>query len=144
MHLLPILADFVLQTGKGEAKAPQVVAGYLPPKNANDEPEFPYVGLRLLEGEDTTEDGKATVKIYIGTHDEDANGWRDAANVLFRIREHLLTKPVLAERYRLELPLRWKIYEEQVFPQWFAELTTSWIVPRPVEIFEEVDYGSEE
>lgn len=136
-----VVAEFVLSTGKGEEKAPKVVEGYLPLKGQGEDPDFPHVVVRLISGEDDEEQGTVVVKILVGTHKEDPQGWKDAANVIIRIRNSLLIHRTLDHIYRMELPLKWELFDPPPYPEWIGEILTTWIVPRPVEPMEEADYG---
>lgn len=138
-----VTTDFVLSTGKGNDKAPQVLGWGLPTKNSSEEPDYPFVLCRLTTGEDNDNESTVHVKIMIGTHSEDVEGWEDAANVLFRIRDSLLITRTLANKYELNLPLKWELPEEQAYPQWVGWIDSDWIIAQPEQIIEEVDYGYE-
>lgn len=138
-----VLKDFMLETGNVIDRPPQVVEGWLPPKGSSlSEPDdFPYVIVRLCEGEDTEESGTVKVKIIVGTHSEEIRGWEDAGNIIMRIRNALLAARTLYNRYRLELPLTYQLFEDQPYPEWIGLITTIWTVPLPVEqVTEEEDY----
>lgn len=138
--------NYVLETNRPDlTKAPQVVAGYLPAKRPKDQPDavpdLPYVIVRLLRGEDQGNGSTATVKILIGTHSEaEQDGWRDAANIIERIRIELLKHRTVARRFRLELPLTYELPEEQPYPEWVGWLETRWALAQPQE---EVQYEQE-
>lgn len=143
--LQTVVDEFALETGKGsDKKAPQVVEGWLPPKETTDVPDVPYVIVRLTDGEDNADNAQVNVRILVGTYSEDIAGWKDAANVMLRIRERLLTTRTLAKKYRMELPLKWKLFEEPPYPVWIGEIVTVWTVALPVEQVEEVEYGYQE
>lgn len=137
-----VLNEFVLETGKGPDKAPRVVEGWLPPKgsSSSNEPDFPYVIVRLYKGEDNDKRGQVTIKIIVGTYSEEIEGWKDAGNVIMRIRNALLITRILDNRYRLELPLKWQLFEEQPYPEWIGEIITNWIIALPLEQAKEDDY----
>ena len=135
-----IAETYALETGKGSQKTPQVVEGWLPPKESQDVPDIPYIIIRLTEGEDTSETARATVKILIGTYSEDPDGWKDSMNVLLRIRERLLVVRTIGNKFRVELPLKWKLFEEQPYPIWIGEVNTIWTVALPIEQVKEDDY----
>jgi hypothetical protein len=40
---------------------------------------------------------------------------------------------VIAKKYRVEYPCRFEMPEEQPYPQWIGEMTTNWIIARPLE-----------
>lgn len=122
-------------------KPPQIVTGYLPPKDpVRADPDFPFVIVRLAEGTDTQEGATVTVKIIVGTYSEDAqNGWRDVANIIQRIWTELFRKRVLAKKYRVEYPMKFEMPDEQPYPEWVGIMTTVWTVAQPLE--EVADYG---
>lgn len=134
--LTGVVRNYALETGTGAAdRAPQVVAGWLPPKtNDDDDPDFPYVIARLVAGTDTEEQGTVRVRLLVGTHSEDADGWRDALNVVERIRQALMTQRTIDDRYRLQMPLEWEMPDDQPYPQFVAQMTTIWTMYRPVEL----------
>ncbi|HOV79367.1 MAG TPA: hypothetical protein PK728_04615 [Bacillota bacterium] len=139
----PLVKSYVLETNRPNlAKPPQVVTGYLPPKNPNfDAPDFPFVIVRFVEGTDSDDGSTAVVKIIAGTYSEDAReGWRDAANILQRVKTELLKRRVIAKKYRVELPMKIEMPEEQPFPEWIGVMTTTWAVAQPLE---EVIYEQE-
>ena len=138
--------DLQLKTQRGDTRSPQIVAGYLPPKNPKkpelQEEDFPFVIVRLISLEDTSEKGgsaskdyaQAVVRLVIGTYSHDAqDGWRDVANTATRIWIDLFRKRVIAKRYRIEYPYLFEMPEEQPYPQWIGEMTTRWTMPRPLE-----------
>lgn len=139
-----VVADYLLETNKGQAKAPQVVEGWLPPKESTEVPDVPYVILRLLEGEDSAESAQVNIKILVGSYSEDTDGWKDAVNVILRIRERLLINRTLGKKFRLKQPLKWKLFEEQPYPIWIGEITTIWTVALPIEQVEEDVYEYQE
>ena len=140
LFLEDIAETYVLETGKGPSKAPQVVEGWLPPKESQDTPDIPYIIIRLTEGEDTNDIARTTIKILVGTYSEDNDGWKDSINILLRIRERLLTVRTIGNKFRVELPLKWKLFEEQPYPIWIGELATIWTVALPIEQVKEDDY----
>ncbi|NPV30656.1 MAG: hypothetical protein HPY58_13620 [Firmicutes bacterium] len=140
-----VVKNYWLETKKPDLnKPPQVVTGYLPPPEASrEEPNFPFVIIRLLEGTDDQEGSTVTVKIIVGTYSEDSqNGWRDVANIIQRIRTELLRRRVIAKKYRVEYPIKFEIVEEHPYPEWIGVMTTVWAIAQP--IVEEVFYGEGE
>ncbi|HQA07578.1 MAG TPA: hypothetical protein PLM20_07575 [Syntrophomonadaceae bacterium] len=139
-----VVADYKLETNRGQAKAPQVVEGWLPPKESTDVPDVPYVMPRLIEGEDNADESQVNIKILVGTYSEDIDGWKDAVNVILRIRQCLLINRTLGKKFRMELPLKWKLFEEQPYPIWIGEIITIWTVALPIEQVEEDVYEYQE
>jgi hypothetical protein len=123
-----------LATKKNEERAPQIIAGYLPPKKSEPDPDFPFVIVRLEGFEDNLESAIASIAMEIGTYSKDAqDGWRDVVNIATRIWSELFIKRVVADRYRVEYPCKFILPEEQPFPQWVGMLSTVWTIAHPVE-----------
>ncbi len=140
-----VIRNYWLETKKPDLnKPPQVVTGYLPPKDpTRAEPDFPFLIIRLVEGTDAQEGATVTVKIIVGTYSEDAqNGWRDVANIVQRIWVELFRRRVIGGRFRVEYPMKFELPEEQPYPEWIGVMTTVWTVAQP--IVEEVFYGEGE
>lgn len=141
-RLTVILKDLLLETEKQEepARPPTVINGYLPPKRSKPGSEFPFVIVRPSKGI-TGDDGytRCTVKILIGCFSEEFDGYEYAMQVLARIRAGLMQNKRLAERFTLETPFSWELYDEQPYPQWELELMTEWILPTPQETAYEGD-----
>lgn len=129
-----VVKNYQLDTNRlGDVKPPQVVTGYLPPKHAGPEPDFPFVIVRLIDGIDEEDGATVTVKIIAGTYSEDAQqGWRDVANILQHIWQELFKRRVIANRFRVEYPMKFEFPEEQPYPQWIGIMTTIWTVAHPV------------
>lgn len=130
-----VVKNYVLETKRPElTKPPQVLTGYLPPKNSTPDPDFPFVIVRLVNVTDTQDGATVTVNIIVGTYSEDAqNGWRDVANISQRIWTELFKKRVLAKKYRVEYPMKFEMPDEQPFPEWVGIMTTTWTVAQPLE-----------
>jgi len=123
-----------LATKKDEDRAPQIIAGYLPPKKSVPDPDFPFVIVRLESFEDKLDGATANVSMIVGTYSEDAqDGWRDVANIATRIWSELFRKRVVADKYRIEYPCKFTLMDEQPFPQWVGMLSTMWTIAHPIE-----------
>lgn len=136
-----IVDNYMLETNQQGKKPPQVIIGFLPPKNLSNIPDFPCIILRLVEGKDDEESATVTVKIIIGTYCEDTKeGWREPLNLIQRIWYELYKRRIIAKRYRVEYPMKFEIPEEQPYPYWIGVMTTVWTVAHPV-LEEEFLYG---
>lgn len=141
----PVVTDFVLDSNiEGIKKAPAVISGYLSEKKTREQqqqqamPDFPYVIVRYLEDNDTDESNMAQVRIICGTYSKDEqNGWRDAMNVAFRIKQALLAAGKFGNAFHVEKPIKTELPEEQPFPEWIALLTLSVSVPQTQQ---EIDF----
>ena len=101
---------------------------------------FPCVIVKLDEATDKEEGSldqtRIKVVFLIGTYDEspDCQGYRDVLNIIETIRQELLSMPgrVLAKRYRLEMPLKNYLFDEQAWPVYFGVVESSWETGRPL------------
>jgi hypothetical protein len=118
---------------EGVKTAPRVVAGYLPekkPTQKQDPPDIPYVIVRFLEANETNQNATATVKVIVGTYSKDTqDGWRDTLNVLTRIKQELLARPVFGGSFLVDRPIKTELPEEHPYPEWWGSLTLNVIVP---------------
>ncbi|MDR1875783.1 MAG: hypothetical protein LBQ90_12325, partial [Synergistaceae bacterium] len=102
------------------------------------EANFPCLIVKVDEGTDKEENApdatRIGVRILIGTYDDapDYQGYRDVLNIMERIRLELLTTRYLARKYRLEMPFKWYLFEDQPWPVFFGCLETVWETGRPV------------
>ena len=160
-RLTELFANYELQAKSGLLQTVKVFAQYLPqPKSAevNDdddtesitEPQgysaddieslFPCVVVKLddmTDKEEGTLDAvRINARILVGIYDESLNcqGYRDVLNIIEVIRQDLLTMParVLAKKYRLEMPLKSYLFDEQAFPVYFGQIESVWETGRPL------------
>lgn len=128
-----IVAGYWLESGRQGGPALQritVLKQLVPPKKQENS-EVPFVLVYIHEGEDARDESTITLPILVGTYSEDEDGWRDAMNVAFAIRQALLAQPLLAEKYQLLLPLKYKALEQltadaRTYPVSYLQLLTSW------------------
>ncbi|MDT3416169.1 hypothetical protein QO009_002037 [Brevibacillus aydinogluensis] len=135
-RLKSIVSNFELPSNvEGVKKAPQVLAGYLPEKRQNqDQPDLPYVIARFLGDNETDEQATATVKIIVGTYSKDQkDGWRDTLNVLTRIKQELLARPVFGGSFLVARPIKTELPEEHPYPEWWGTITLDVIIPQMEE-----------
>ena len=160
-RLTELFANYELQAKSGLLQTVKVFAQYLPqPKSAevNDdddtesitEPQgysaddieslFPCVVVKLDDMTDKEEGSldavRINARILVGIYDEspDCQGYRDVLNIIEVIRQDLLTMParVLAKKYRLEMPLKSYLLDEQAFPIYFGQIESVWETGRPL------------
>ncbi|GHV45261.1 hypothetical protein FACS1894204_03920 [Synergistales bacterium] len=157
-RLSEIFSDYALVTKSGAEKNVKVFSQYLPqPKGPTVKPRgeavlesepvygpedfdenFPCIVVKFDDGTDKEENApdatQINVRLLVGVYDEapDCQGYRDAMNIIETIRQELLTTRVLERKYRLEMPLKWYLFEDQPWPVFFAQLETVWETGRPV------------
>lgn len=124
-------------------RAPQVIDGYLPPKNPKDPQsieDFPFVIVRYLNDEGQVENSTAQVKIICGIYSEDdQRGWRDFLNLSNTIKTHLMSKSFLGKCFEVQLPIKREFPEEQGVPEWIGWLTLTIAIPNIQAVNKEVE-----
>jgi len=129
-----------LPTQKGEYTAPKIARGYLPAKNPkSDQEDIPCVIVRLLGDETTDEDTTAQVKIIcIAYSEDDEQGWRELLTIMDPIKTYLLEHRNIGGCYRIGLPMKRDIPEEQGPPEWYGTFTLNIEIPTVQEVNEDV------
>lgn len=118
-------------------RVPKVILGNLPRKEAETN-DVPYIVLKFLTGKDLQEAGaqteaKAKIRILAVTYSEDrSKGYIDALNVITKIRFDLLMKRVVGKCFKLDLPVEYIVYEEDISPYTIAEMVCNFDIP-PIE-----------
>ena len=124
--------------------AVQVIPGFLdddsPKAGKPDSIPVPFVIVRLLSAEDGSQQSTAIVKIIATTYSRHGQGWRDALEVLERIRQTLLTNRTVAKKFRLEFPVKIEVPEERPWPYSVAWMTTAWTIAQPIM---KIDYDKD-
>ncbi|AJQ29025.1 hypothetical protein JBW_03688 [Pelosinus fermentans JBW45] len=140
-YLQELLKDYVLEVQCGKQQTPKVLPGYLRPGENFGGVAAPFVLVGAVKGRDTSERASVQVNIWIGIYSQDpAVLWRGPLNLLEHIRQALFKKRIIANKFSIELPMRWEISREYTFPKCLAVMTTNWTVARPIE---EVSYGQD-
>lgn len=140
---------------------PRVFIGALPPKRKikgeEQNEDFPFIVVRGRDGKDSDDDSLVTVEIIVGIYcDQDADdqatsgaGDNDIINMVDRCRGLLLRTRIVAGRWELQLPMTWKLGDEdlrQPHPYYLAMISASFKSPettRQLTISEEADiYGT--
>lgn len=113
---------------KQKTGIPKIVDGFLPPKRSDSAEDFPCVVVRFQSSDTVREMTTAKVLIACCVYSKLPNGYVNAVNLASRIRNLLLNLPdsVLAQRYILEPPVAMKLFEDQGWPYWQVDLTTTW------------------
>lgn len=142
-HVARAVADLRMTHPHGDPRAPAVVHGYLPPKKRGvDDEDAPFIIVRPVEGSDTDDGSTVSVAIIFSAYAEDERGVDEVLVALQRVRIALLEERVIEKRFRLRLPLDWRVYEDQPAPYWMAAIVTRWDYPATLEKLEVGPYGS--
>ncbi|MDR1978560.1 MAG: hypothetical protein LBQ42_07485 [Synergistaceae bacterium] len=167
-RLREIFSDYALPAKSGAVKNIKVFCQYLPqPKGPtikprgepeDEEPEgaygpedfeenFPCAVVKFDEAtdkeENTSDATRIHIRVLVGVYDEnpDCQGYRDVMNILETIRQELLTTRYLERKYKLEMPFKWYLFEEQPWPVFFGQIETVWETGRPLMPGTENIYG---
>lgn len=132
-YLEQAVADFRLPVKNGEPRAPRIYNGYLPPKRSGQGDDFPFVLVRPDAGETDGEETEVTISIVVGCYTEEFDGHEICLNIMQRIRHALFTleNGILANKYVLHTPFKWRNYEDQPYPLWQLDIETKWVFNSP-------------
>ena len=156
--LKEIFADYQLPAKSGLLQNVRVFAQYMPQPEAVEvntddeattplgysatdiESNFPCVIVKLdnttIREENTIDAVRINVRFLVCTYDEsaDCQGYRDVLNIIDKIKEAILTMQarVLARKYKLEMPLKSYLFEEQAWPIFLGQIETVWETGRPL------------
>ncbi|MBU2701684.1 hypothetical protein Ga0466249_002803 [Sporomusaceae bacterium BoRhaA] len=124
----------------GTVTAPKIVKGYLPTKNPRAEQnDIPCAIARLLSDETTEEGTTAQVKIIcIAFSEDDEQGWRELLTIMNPIKTYFLAHRNIGDCYRIALPIKREIPEEQGPPEWCGTFTLNIEIPTALEVNEDV------
>lgn len=149
-----LFQDYSLLNKAGILQTLQIFSQYLPQpagititerksgvKNYSDEDftnNFPCVIVQLGEVTDREEleinRSVCRVNLITGIYDAlpECQGYRDVLNIQDRIRTELLTSRVIAERFRLRMPLKSKLLDVESWPVYYGVQELEFDIGRPV------------
>lgn len=115
IYLTKALENFKLQT-KNNTKSPKVFKYFLPTKRKVAEDDFPLIIIRPVAGEDGENQTKSiTVKIICGVYSDEDDGIYDLSSMIEKTRLNLLENYDISNKFKLEKPIKWEIYDDQPF-----------------------------
>lgn len=104
--------------------------------NGNNVSPFPYVVVRIADGEGKDDESGDTCKVMfiVGIFDDDESnqGHRDVMNILEKIRQHLFRNQLFKGKFFVEYPYKWTLNEEDVYPYFFGGLETNWTIAKMI------------
>jgi hypothetical protein len=122
-------------TGDADLVPPVVCVGWLPPKNYLPEGyDVPCVIVGMDNGEEDDQESKLSVKLTFATYgagetDEegnfipDMNGYIDLLNLMEVVKRELVKSTIIKGKTRIYKPIKWGMYEEQMWPLWHGYMT---------------------
>lgn len=130
------------QNKNGEYVTPRVFESFLPFKDGRNEEklDFPYITVRISDGQDTDEESFVNVNLYFGIYrkGEEVEGFTqpDGAYDLLALMEHvrvaLFRQGSLDMKFEIQKPYKWEIPDEQPYPLWVGWAMSKWDVPAPI------------
>lgn len=85
---------------------------------------YPYIIVRVEEGEIENEDSTQTVSVFLtmGIYDQDyrKQGHKDILNMVAKIYERFAKMPVLDGKYTVQYPIAWALQDEDTYPYYFG------------------------
>lgn len=130
--LMMAIKDFLKkELADDAATIPAVHLGALPSKTAENrnDPVFPLIIVRPMEGDGDDKESRAQVKLLFGTQSEDDSGFIDVLNLMERVRILLMKQRIIEKKFRIESNWKWQFLEDQPEPQWICQAVTTWTLP---------------
>lgn len=131
-----LFKDTLLLNPDGEYVALNIFEQHLPKRNKNDIDPFPYLIIKLMEGEQSIEGNPQQVQVMfiVGIYDEQNTfrGYQDVSSILQKIMSNIQRNPRIANRFELKYPIRWAYHDEDVFPYYFGAVETFWEIPTSI------------
>jgi hypothetical protein len=120
-----------LKNAKGEDSSLNIYPQYLPAKKGQkDSDHFPFITVKIVDGEDPNETDANTCRIMlmVGVYDpsEDYQGYKDVLNLLQKMYQHLMNNKIFDKKYEVEYPIKFTLTDEDFQPYFFGALDTSW------------------
>lgn len=142
-YLETAFKENLLLSEEGDYKPPQIVNGWLPHKRSSGpkDRDFPFIIVRPKSGATTDHaNSQVTIQLLLGTYSEEYDGYQHNMQLLARLRLALFGLPSLTlnNRYRIEYPLKWELFDDQPWPEWAMKVETNWTVytPQPADDLE--------
>ncbi len=139
-----LFADYTLQNKDGDLQHLRIFTQYTPQPSAitiNDrasglknytesdfEANFPCIIIQFIESTDNEERRlemtTLNVRFLFGIYDKapDCQGWRDILNMIEIVRQEFLTRRYLAEKFRLNMPVKSRLVDSDTWPVYFGEM----------------------
>jgi len=108
---------------------------YLPAKlNQKDLTHYPFILVRLENGEDDGEENSTRITFMIGIYnDKDTyQGHKDVINILQKIYQFLATKRYISN-CEVKFPISWTFNDDDTYPFYFGGLDTNWICGKVIQ-----------
>lgn len=132
-ELREAVKDYSMAAEGAENKGVTVYAQHIPDEDFKTDTYYPLAIVSLQKTEDNSDGAIATLGFTFGVYGEDADAWQDLLSIMERVRQRLLTRRVVARRFRLLMPLVFETIEVQPYPYWFGYATAKYSFAQPSE-----------
>ena len=104
-------------------------------ESEEDDDPFPYIIVRLSEGQIASQADAYAVDTYllIGAYDgsTENNGHRTVMEIIEKIQQRYEENPCLAGKYVLQDPVSWALQDEESWPYFFGAMSLTWSATAP-------------
>jgi hypothetical protein len=111
-------------------RIPRTVTGEIAIDKLSD---FPHIVVQAISAHVEIQETIETVRIFVCMYDEnpDGSGYQDCLNITEALAIALTTfgQGAIDQAYPIQLPLDWKLFEQDTFPHYLSEMTTQWEMP---------------
>ncbi len=130
--------NYIMEAEYQEDKSISVYAQHIPDAEFENDSFYPLIIVSLESLADSEPNtgrdfSVATIGLTFGVFAEVPNGWRDLLNLMESVRQRVLTKRTIANKYRLILPTKFETIERQPYPFWYGYGTLTYTVAQPQE-----------
>lgn len=119
-----LFKDFKLKSPCGEDLGIKVFEQNLPINNDDEYDPYPYIIVRITEGEikDLYSNNSVQLMLIIGTYDDSnkADGHKDVLNIIQKIFERFRKNPNLSNKYVIQDSFKFALSEEDTWPYYFG------------------------
>ena len=97
-------------------------------KNDEDVEPFPYVIVRIVDGDMPNNGEMIKIILIIGIYDNDekAQGHMQILNIMQDIKERFRKNPILSKKYIASEEIKWTLQEEDTYPYFFGGMELNW------------------
>ncbi|CAM4111205.1 hypothetical protein [Mesobacillus thioparans] len=128
-----LFSDHLFKNSKNEDVHINIFKQHLPPKKTKDDEPYPYIIIKLIEGEQLEEENpfQSQIMFVIGLYAEEDpyQGYLDVTMIIQKIFNDLKTNPVVGSNFELQYPVKWALHDEDVYPYYFGGIETTWSTP---------------
>lgn len=128
-HIKQALVNHNYIDSQGKERAVTVCRSFLKQREIDDEEYERYVIIRPINGTINYEESRVMIRFIIGAMDTDTDeGWLTSLNLLECIKQSILKKAIIGNKFTYDKELKWTFDEEEAYPMSFAYLDVPFII----------------